>query len=98
MLQDGEADALLWVSSFGPAHAPPRAAVPTIVLTTPDTRPDFTPEVFIPVATPGVDHGGQLFRTDNVVALPLKQVRHSPYPSVGALLARLTDASPRAKT
>lgn len=98
MLQDGEADALLWVSSFGPAHAPPRAAVPTIVFATPDTRLDCAPEVFIPVATPGVDHGGQLFRTDNVVALPLKQVRHSPYPSVGALLDRLTDAGPGAKT
>ena len=91
MLQDGEADALVWVSSFGPAHASPRAAVPTIVFATPDTRLDCAPEVFIPVATPGVDHGGQLFRTDNVVALPLKRLRHSPYPSVGALLARLTD-------
>lgn len=91
VLQNGEADALLWVSSFGPAHDPPRADLPTIVLATPDTRLDFTPEVFIPVATPGVDHGGQLFRADHVVALPLKRLRHSPYISVGALLEEVTD-------
>ena len=91
VLKNREADALVWVSSFSPAHDLPRADMPVIVLATPDTRLDFTPEVFIPVATPGVDHGGQLFRMDNVVALPLKQVRHSDCLSVSALLARVTD-------
>ena len=33
------------------------------------------PEVHIPVGTPGIDHAGEIFRTDGVVALPLAALR-----------------------
>ena len=45
--------------------------------------------VFIPVATPGVDHAGHLFRTDGTVLMPLAAVRTASLPSVADVAARL---------
>ncbi len=89
VLKNKEVDSLVWVSSFSDEHQPPKASIPTIVLAPPTTRLNFTPDVFIPVSTPGVDHSGQLFRTDSVVALPLKQCRSSSLASVGAVIEQV---------
>ena len=82
VLQRKEADTLLWVSSFSTDIFPPKARIPTIVLASPAIKLKFRPDVYIPVGTPGVDHSGQLFRTDSVVALPLKKIRNANYSSV----------------
>ena len=42
--------------------------------------------VFIPVGTPGLDHGGRLLRTDAVVSLALHAQREVGLPSVATLL------------
>jgi formylmethanofuran dehydrogenase subunit B len=91
VLKNKEADALLWISSFNPEIKPPHAKIPTIVLATPDTKLDFLPDVFIPVSTPGVDHSGQMIRTDSVVSLPLKKIRNSDYPSVKEIVRRIAE-------
>ncbi len=91
VLKNKEVDSMLWVSSFNDQHKPPRPSIPTIVLADPDTRLNFKPDVLIPVSTPGVDHSGQLFRTDSVVALPLKQLRHSPHPSVANVVKQIIE-------
>ncbi len=81
MLADGEGDLLVWVSSFGPEPAgPPATDLPTIVIGTPGIALRRTPDVFIPVGTPGLDHAGRLVRCDGVVSLPLRQLRQSPHP------------------
>ncbi len=82
LLRRGEADVLVWVSSFSEARLPPRTATPTIVLGRPGMGFERAPEVFIPVGTPGLDHAGHVFRTDRVVAMPLQQLRASSLPSV----------------
>ena len=74
LLATGETDLLIWVSAFRPVP-PPDAAVPLIALVHPETRFARAPAVFLPVGVPGVDHGGALFRTDGVVALPLAPAR-----------------------
>ena len=91
VLKNKEVDSLVWISSYSSNINPPRASIPTIVLATPETKLNFKPDVFIPVSTPGVDHSGQLFRTDSVVALPLKQVRQSPYLSVNSILKQVIE-------
>lgn len=91
VLKNKEADALLWISSFNPEIKPPRAKIPTIVLATPDAKLNFKPDVFIPVSTPGVDHSGQMIRTDSVVSLPLRQVRKSDNPSVKEVVRRIVE-------
>ena len=84
LLADGEADALLWVASFGPEPLPSTLAddVPVIVLGHPAlaalTGKRNAPTVFIPVATPGIDSGGHLFRIDATVVAPLQAARKTP--------------------
>lgn len=92
MLERGEADALLWISSFNAARLPPATTVPTIVLARGGMVLEREPAVFIPVGIPGLDHAGHLFRTDRVVTLPLRQLRASALPSVAAVLTAITTA------
>jgi len=92
VLNKKEVDTLLWISSFSANVRPPKANIPTIVLATPLTKLHFKPDIFIPVGTPGVDHNGQLFRTDSVVALPLKQVRTTENLSVADILNRVSQS------
>ncbi|MGD9669359.1 MAG: formylmethanofuran dehydrogenase [Hyphomicrobiaceae bacterium] len=81
MLAEGEGDLVVWVSSFGPEPAgPPATRLPTIVIGTPGIELQNTPDVFIPVGTPGLDHAGRLVRCDGVVSLPLRRLRRSPLP------------------
>ncbi|HSB52883.1 MAG TPA: hypothetical protein VLD58_00940, partial [Gemmatimonadales bacterium] len=92
MLERGEPDALLWISSFTAARAPGPAATPTVVLGRAGMTFQREPEVFIPVGTPGVDHPGHLFRTDRVVVLSLRQLRQSNVPSVAEAIAAIEAA------
>jgi len=92
LLAGGEADALLWVSSFNPERTPPVTDIPTVVFGHPDMQFDREPEVFIPVGMPGADHKGIMFRTDNVVSLPLEQLRNSALPVLGEVLAAIEGA------
>jgi formylmethanofuran dehydrogenase subunit B len=91
VLKNKEADSLLWISSFNSTINSPRASIPTIVMGMPDTKLNFKPDVFIPVSTPGIDHTGQIIRTDNVISLPLKKVRTSPYASVSSVLKQVIE-------
>ena len=86
-----EADAMLWVSSFEADFIPPQTSIPTVVLSRPSIKNALDAEVYIPVGTPGLDHTGNLFRTDNAVNLPLKQVRQTGYQSVSDILSRIQD-------
>ena len=92
LLERGEADLLFWISSFNADRTPPVTTVPTVVLGRPGMTFTHEPAVFIPVGTPGVDHAGHLFRTDRVVALPLRQLRSTALPSVAAVLTAVEAA------
>jgi formylmethanofuran dehydrogenase subunit B len=92
LLDSGEADVLLWVTSFNRNRLPPRTQLPTIVLAPPSTQFEREPDVYIPVGTPGVDHAGHYTRTDKVVALPLRKLRDIGLPSVEAVVAAIEDS------
>ena len=92
LLASGEADALLWVSSFNPERTPPQTSLPTVVFGHPDMRFAQEPTVFIPVGVPGADHNGIAFRSDNVVSLPLTQLRDSGLPTLAAVLTAIEHA------
>ena len=91
-LADGEVDLLVWVASYSPQLGPPETSIPTIVVGTPGLELKRTPEVFIPVGTPGVDHGGRLIRCDNVVSLPLRSLHRSQYLSVADIFKQFEAA------
>lgn len=86
LLEDGEADALVWISNYAPQAIAPAADVPTIVLGHPKMAFNEAPDVFIPVGIPGIDHAGHFFRADGVVSLPLRQLRQSPLPSTATVI------------
>ncbi|MFC0693317.1 formylmethanofuran dehydrogenase [Paraburkholderia humisilvae] len=97
LLQAREVDALLWVTSFAP-HPLPAALdpqVPAIVLGPPalakTLAPRAAPTVFMPVATPGVDRDGHLFRLDTSVVTPLHPARQSGLRSVAEIAADLAE-------
>jgi formylmethanofuran dehydrogenase subunit B len=50
------------------------------------------PDVFIPIATPGLDCGGTLFRVDSSVVLPLKKVRDTSLPTLAQVLKMVKEA------
>jgi formylmethanofuran dehydrogenase subunit B len=91
LLAKGEADLLVWVSSLN-ANSPPDASVPTVVVGRSGMTFMKEPEVFIPVGVPGIDFSGHMYRCDNVVALPLYQVRQSPLPRAEAVLKAIETA------
>jgi len=82
LLERGEADALLWVSSLDSRDARPETTVPTVVLADAGMPVDDDVAVWIPVATPGVDCEGHLFRGDKILALPLRAVIDTGLPTI----------------
>ncbi|HVS26728.1 MAG TPA: formylmethanofuran dehydrogenase subunit B [Burkholderiales bacterium] len=92
MLETGEADFLLWVSSFNSKRVPPASQAPTVVLGCNGMVFKKEPDVYIPVATPGIDHAGHIYRTDNVVALRLRKLRQSALSSVAEVVTAIEKA------
>jgi formylmethanofuran dehydrogenase subunit B len=97
LLADGEIDALLWVASFAPPAWPQALDpdVPAIVLGHPAlaeaAKARGASTIFIPVATPGIDSGGHLFRVDSSVVMPLTAARGATLPSVATIAERLSE-------
>ncbi|HEX5633430.1 MAG TPA: hypothetical protein VFX50_09385, partial [Gemmatimonadales bacterium] len=92
LLQRGESDVLVWVSSFSETRTPPATSAPTVVLGRAGMGLPEEPAVFIPVGTPGLDHAGHMFRTDRVVALPVARLRESGLPSVAQAVEAIEEA------
>jgi len=92
LLQSDEADLLLWISAFDTQRTPPAGNTPGIVLGRAGMQCAQEPEVFIPVATPGLDHAGHVYRCDSVVAIPLRSLRVSDLPEVSTVLHAITES------
>jgi len=92
-VHEGSADLLLWISAYGESMPPARPGLRRIVLGAAD-QAHLALEadtLFLPVGTPGLDHGGHLHRTDGVVVLPLFAQRSSTLPSVASVLNALLE-------
>lgn len=99
LLDRAGADGLLWVDAFSPTRPPPVTSLPRVILGVPALGERLRADgaaagaVFLPVATPGLNAAGHLFRTDGPVLLHLPAARDDGLPTVearlGALLAAL---------
>jgi len=85
LLDNGEADVLVWVSSLG-LTPPPVTAIPTVVIGRSGLCFGREPDVFIPVGVPGIDFAGHQYRCDSVVALPLYPLRAAGMESAASVL------------
>jgi formylmethanofuran dehydrogenase subunit B len=92
LLNNGEADALVWVHAFNSNSKPPKSSVPTIVVGRSGMSFEQEPDVFIPVGTPGIDHAGHAYRLDNVVAIRLKKLRDAGLLSTADVLSAIEQA------
>ena len=90
MLDNGETDLLLWISTLRADQPPPDTDTPTIVIGHPAMQFEHPPEIFIPAGIPGIDHAGHMFRMDNVVSLPLYKLRETTLPSAADILKQIT--------
>ena len=89
-LQD--ADVTLWISAFRPEMPEFSTNGAVIMLAPPEMA--MTPEraLFIPVGTPGIDHAGDVFRADSVVALHAGMLINRGLPSVAGVIGRILAA------
>lgn len=94
LMSDRAVDALLWVASMDGSLAPPDTELPLVLLGHPSlaSHADRPGRVFVPVAIPGIDSAGHLFRTDGVVLLPLFAARAATRPSVAEVVDRIAGA------
>lgn len=89
LLANGEADALVWLSSLNDTALPPKSALPTVVIAPATQKLEAEPRVFVPVATPGMHLTGHFVRTDKVVSMPLRALKKSPLPSAEQVTAAI---------
>lgn len=82
-------DATIWVNSFNAKNLPEKTVKSLIVLGNANSTFEQIPDVFIPVATPGLDCSGTLFRVDSAVILPLKKVRQSNLPTLSEVVSQI---------
>ncbi len=85
----GAHDSTLWINSFNAENLPPKSEVPTIVLGNTNSVFATAPDVFIPIATPGLDCRGTLFRVDGSVTLPLKKMRENALPTLAEVVRQI---------
>ncbi len=94
LIAANEIDALLWISSFNGSRTAPHTDIPSIVLGTPNMKFKREPDVFIPIATPGIHHAGHFIRADKVVVMRLNQLIENNLPSVAVIAHRILTAMP----
>ncbi|MBP2306439.1 formylmethanofuran dehydrogenase [Azospirillum melinis] len=87
-----DADVTLWISAFRPETPPLTTGGSVIMLAPPETIVAPEPVLFIPVGTPGIDHPGDVFRTDGVVALHAGALIDRGLPSVADVIGRMLAA------
>lgn len=92
LIANNEPDLIVWIASLMPDLPPPPTNIPTVILGTPGIKTDQTPEVYIPIGTPGADHSGRMIRVDGVVSLPLQNLKRSSLPRLTDILAAVEAA------
>lgn len=90
MLENNEADTLVWIATYSSKDTPPKADIPTIVIGHPNMHCESSTNVFIPIGIPGIDHRGLACRTDSVATLPLKLIRTSEFIAASEVINQLT--------
>lgn len=82
-------DLMVWINSFNAKKLPEKTDFPLIVLGNGNTKFEQIPDIFIPIATPGLDCSGTLFRVDSAVILPLKKVRENNLPTLSEVVGQI---------
>lgn len=90
LLARHETDALLWISTLSDLPVPADSNAPLILLAGPNAVEAPRADVYFPVGTPGIDHGGHLVRTDKVLTMRLSATRPSQRASCAQILGAIS--------
>jgi len=91
LIERGEVDALVLVCAFDADRIATSPNIPSIVLGRAGPPPGHC-NAYIPVSVPGLHHPGHLFRTDNVVAMRMRQLVAAAHPAANEVLQKILDA------
>ena len=91
MLENKEADSLVWISTYSSSDVPPETDIPTIVIGHPAMQTTNNVDVFIPVGIPGIDTRGLACRADSVATLPLQKLRENKLLAASDVLNKLVN-------
>lgn len=90
-IAEGETDMVVWISAFR-TDTPAGLPANLVALAPPSAKFERPPAVLIPIGTPGIDHAGQIFRMDSLVALPVQALLQRNLPSAADVLNRIAQA------
>ena len=94
LVDNGEADAALWLDALGEGPPPWRRAVKLVALAPPGARFAAAPEVALAVGRPGVDHASALFDAAAATLLASGPATSRGGPPAADLLDRIAAALP----
>ena len=89
LILNNQIDTAIYINTLSLEKIQLNKKIKNIVIGHPRTTCSLTPDVFIPVGVPGVDASGIMFRTDNVVTLPLSPFRQLNIPSSQQVLDKM---------
>ena len=89
LINSGNSNLVIYLNSLSEKKLILNKKNKNIVIGRPCTKYNIEPDVFIPCGIPGVDFRGHIFRTDNVVSLPLSSLRLSHSKSVQQVLREI---------
>jgi formylmethanofuran dehydrogenase subunit B len=91
LVESGEADAAVWISSYGAETPPWQKQIPLIALTVPGTRFPAEPHIRFDVGTPGIDYDTTQYMPEASTLVAVEATQRSDASSV-AMILELIDA------
>jgi formylmethanofuran dehydrogenase subunit B len=86
MIESGEADAAVWISSYESGAPVWKRRVPLVALATPKTRFPYPPDVLIEVGAPGIDHDGVEYVADTGTLVMVEAKQRSDAPRIDQMI------------
>jgi formylmethanofuran dehydrogenase subunit B len=90
MIENGEADAALWISAYGREAPQWKKNIPLVALASPQTAFAQEPQVCIEIGCPGVDHDAAEFEPETGSIVSRKASHPSQASSVEAVIGQIT--------
>lgn len=91
LIESNKIDLVIYVNSISNKKLVLNKKNKNIIIGHPTTKYNIQPDVFIPCGIPGIDYKGLIFRTDNVVTLPLEAIKIPTHRSAQEILRRLVN-------
>ena len=89
LIENREIDLAIHLNSLSLEKINLNKKIKNIVIGHPQTTCSSPPDIFIPVGIPGIDSDGIMFRTDNVVSMPLKSFRDLEMPLLNQVIDKM---------